>query len=65
MTKTLPEELIRMVKLGKNIYFHQEDICRILEIIYDGCDSLSSKARVKQAIEVFSCIVDPVNPNPE
>jgi len=59
--KEIQEELIRMVKLGKNIYFHQEDICRILEIIHSGCDSLSSKARVKQAIEVFSCIVDPLN----
>jgi len=61
MAEQMQEELIRMVKLGKNIYFHQEDICRILEIIYAGCDSLSSKSRVKQAIEVFSCTIDPVN----
>jgi len=52
--KEIHEEVIRMVRLGKTIYFHQEDICRTLELIYSGCDSLSSKARVKQAIEVFS-----------
>lgn len=58
-TPLLPEELVRMVKLGKTIYFHQEDICRILNLISDGCESINAKAKIGQAIEVFSCTVDP------
>jgi hypothetical protein len=64
-TKELPEELVRMVKLGSSIYFHQEDICRILEIIQSGCESINARVKIKHAIEVFSCTVDPLSSNDE
>jgi len=54
------EELVRMIKSGHDIYFHQADICRILERIKKESVTLESKARITQAIEVFSCIVDPL-----
>jgi len=51
-------EVVRMVKLGKSIYFHQTDVCRILNLIKDGCQSINAKADLQEAVEIFSCIID-------
>jgi hypothetical protein len=55
----LPEETVRMIKQGNDLYFHQIDICRILEKMEKKCQSLDSKAMLKEALRIFSCTVDP------
>jgi len=47
------EEVVRMVKIGDDVYFHQKDICRILERLGEGCLSLESRAKLKEALEIF------------
>jgi len=59
--KELREEVVRMIKQGNNVYFLQNDLCRILNLIKDGCESLNAKAKLQEAIEIFSCIVDPLD----
>ena len=54
----LNEEIVRMIKLHNKIYFHQEDVCRILLRLEKRCSSLSSKAEMKEAVRIFSCICD-------
>ena len=59
--KELREEVVRMIKQGNNVYFLQNDLCRILNLIKDGCESLNAKAKLQEVIEIFSCIVDPLD----
>ena len=54
----LKEEVVRMIKLHDHIYFHQEDICRILLQLEKGCSSINAKAEMNEAIRIFSCICD-------
>ena len=58
MKENAKEEVIRMIKHGNNIYFHQEDICRILEIINKMCETLHAKSLIEDLTGIFSCTVD-------
>ena len=55
MKKEMKEEVIRMLQFGDSIYFHQSDICRILSLIDSSCESINAKAKIGQALEIFSC----------
>ena len=58
MAKSIKEEVVRMIKLHGHIYFHQNDICRILEQMEKNCSSLSAKSMMQEALRIFSCICD-------
>jgi len=58
MSIKLEEEIIRMIRFGTELYFHQNDICRILEKLEKKCHTLDGKRIMKEALRLFSCIAD-------
>jgi prophage antirepressor-like protein len=54
----IKEEIVRMIKLHGNVYFHQEDVCRILLLLEKRCASLNAKAEFHEALRIFSCVCD-------
>ncbi len=58
--KIKTEELLRMLKAGDDLYFHKEDICRILEVMFLKCQTLHSKSLINELRVVFSCVFDDI-----
>lgn len=50
------EEILRMIENKDGVYYHQEDVCRILKRLNGYCMTLSAKKIIKESLEIFSCV---------
>lgn len=58
MKKEIPEEILRMIMQDDEIYFHRDDVCRIISRMESKCQSINAKSIVKELQKMFSCIFD-------